>query len=90
MPLPELDLSLYPNPVIDDVFISYDLVSSETISVYLSDIEGKFVQRLLAPAERSAGKHNEHLVLNRPLTPGIYFINIASAHWITSVKVMVE
>jgi uncharacterized delta-60 repeat protein len=88
--LPELVLSLYPNPIIDQFFLSYQLDRSETITMYLSDIEGKFVQNLMAPAERSAGKHYEQFVLNSPLTPGIYFVNITSGSWITAVKVVVE
>lgn len=67
-------INIYPNPVKENAFISYDLESISDVQIYIYDFGGKLVKTFNLP-KQSAGKHN--LTLNlEGLNAGTYIIHL--------------
>jgi uncharacterized delta-60 repeat protein len=87
--IPDVRLSIFPNPTQQEVNVIYSLDQSDIISIHLLDIQGRFIGRLMPPQDRSQGSHHETLMLRDDLAPGNYFINIVAERWNTVVRVAV-
>ena len=89
---PELsvkNMSVYPNPVAEEINIEFELDRSEKVKIYLCDIEGKLVQPLVPSKLMSAGHHQERFTL-RQLVAGSYFINVETERGTKTVMVVSE
>ncbi len=71
--------NIYPNPVSEWSTLSYELLENSVVNVQLYDLQGKMVQQLLTPQERSAGKQTESLEFNTALPQGQYLLKIDMA-----------
>ena len=69
------DVSIYPNPTTENVVLNYSLEKTERLRITLYDAMGRTVDQLLGKVKRSAGDHEEHLMLGY-LVPGNYFVKM--------------
>jgi uncharacterized delta-60 repeat protein len=69
---------IFPNPASQNATLEYTLQESETVSVFLSDLHGKMINKLLDKEVQEKGKHILTIVLPEEISPGFYFINLSS------------
>jgi hypothetical protein len=82
------EVSLYPNPVTENVVLKYSLEKPENLHITLCDPMGKTLDQLLQKVERSAGNHEEHLNLNSSLVPGCYYVKIETAAGVKAIPIV--
>lgn len=83
-------LSVFPNPVTDDMHVQYSIQSASNVNVEIADVTGKIVYSLNAGAQ-SSGEHE--LVIQRAdaaLPSGIYLLKLISDNGTETRKVVVE
>ena len=71
----EIDLSVYPNPVTEQVTIEYKLKGSEQVNIDLFDLAGKKIETLLIE-KQIAGNYINSYQLPVNIIPGTYFVRI--------------
>ena len=82
------EVSLYPNPVTENVVLKYSLEKPENLHITLCDPMGKTLDQLLQKVERSAGNHEEHLNLNSSLVPGCYYVKIETTAGVKAIPIV--
>lgn len=84
----ENELYLYPNPVIDDLTISYNLINSGELEIEVYNSFGLLLYKLESNYFNS-GIINKTYSLNQ-LTPGIYFVKLKTESNETTKKIIVK
>ena len=87
---PEVNISIYPNPISDYAILSYQLDEFAMITVHLCDMQGRIIEELMPAAEKYPGYHHESLSLRNRLPPGSYVVKLESENWFKTLKVMVD
>ena len=77
---------LYPNPLQQTETLKYTLAEAEQISILLLDSRGKLVTTFVENENQPKGDHEIKLTLPPTLSPGTYFIQIASPKGFFSIK----
>lgn len=77
-------LSIYPNPIFDKIFYSISLSQQETVTLEISDLNGKII-RMLKLAKNSS---SDGYIDMSNLPSGIYFINAIAGEEIVGQKVI--
>ncbi len=77
---------LYPNPLQQTETLKYTLAEKEQISITLIDSQGKLVTTFVENENQAKGDHEIKLTLPPTLSPGTYFIQIASPKGTFSIK----
>ncbi len=80
-------LQIFPNPVINDATLSYDLKSNQRISVYLTDISGKKIKTFIDDELQISGTHEQLISIPIELSDGNYFIAIKTNDQIMTVQI---
>lgn len=83
-----MDFILFPNPSSGQVTISYNIVSSENLSVQIIDIAGKLIQEIF-PVTSITGK-NTVSITTIGMPKGNYTVVIRSNNSTTSKKLLIE
>lgn len=66
-------LSLFPNPAKDQTTINYNLLKSDNVHIYVTDVSGKVINRLIEKRVHEAG--NYQVVFERKeIAKGMYFV----------------
>jgi uncharacterized delta-60 repeat protein len=81
-------VSVYPNPVMEEISIEYQLENEETISIRLVDLHGRVIENLLAPSNRQSGQHKETFAIDRGKSNGTYCIQIVTQNGVYAQKVI--
>lgn len=81
-------ISVYPNPVVDNVMLRYTLINAETISIELRDLQGKLISVLKEEKQQAAGDYTISLDLPSRLASGAYFISLSSARGAIYTKII--
>jgi len=81
------NLSAYPNPVREQLNLSFGLDDSRTIAISICDLTGREV--MAKEFEAISGENKTTLDVSQ-LTPGIYFASLISGELRKSVRVIVE
>jgi len=84
------EVTIYPNPVTDNMVLKYSLDQKEKISISICDIMGNTIDQLLNRTERNSGNHEEHLSLHKDLVPGSYFIMMETERGVNVIPVLKE
>ena len=71
----EIEISIYPNPVIENATITYKLIENSSIEIELVSITGKVIPLYFNEKEIS-GEHTYNLLLNNSVVKGLYFLNV--------------
>lgn len=77
---------LYPNPLQQTETLKYTLAEPGQISITLIDSQGKLVTTFLKNENQAKGDHEIKLALPSTLSPGTYFIQIASPKGKVTIK----
>ncbi len=70
------DISIFPNPLVDKVNLSFSLDKNETVQVDIYDLKGTFLFALYKQV-LATGSQNLQFSLADKLTPGAYFAKIS-------------
>ncbi len=84
-----LEFTAAPNPTTGELFVSFELENSSSVSLDLYSLTGQQVARLYQATQLSAGAHRQELDLHT-LPQGAYFLQLRTDKQVTSIKVMVE
>lgn len=84
---PELEFSVFPNPVSDRLTFRYSLLESSDLKLSVSDALGRQVKDLDG-ARQGAGKYEQNITVS-DLPAGMYFLNILINGQIISHKFVV-
>ena len=84
----EQKITLYPNPVDNQVTVTCSIVNTEHVSIVVTDLNGKEV---LLPVNRTmdAGKH-EIMINTTSLRNGVYMVNIHCGDEESKLKLQVQ
>lgn len=78
------DMKVYPNPVIDNASISFNLYKSAHVYLKVYDISGKLVKSMDL-AQMNAGYHQESLNCS-DMSKGVYVIKLVADKYSTTTK----
>ncbi|MGX7667043.1 T9SS type A sorting domain-containing protein [Flavobacterium pedocola] len=81
-------LLIYPNPIENEATFEYTLENNETITVDIIDLQGRIVKKVIANKTQPAGKHSLRFTLDGNISPGNYFLTIATAKGRQSVQIL--
>ncbi|MFM8951362.1 MAG: choice-of-anchor V domain-containing protein [Bacteroidota bacterium] len=79
-------IAIHPNPVTDNINLSFQLLSSEEVAVQILSLEGKLVETAIQEKLQS-GKHN--LVIPAPTQKGIYLLELDHSSGSITRKIVV-
>ncbi|TAE85383.1 MAG: T9SS C-terminal target domain-containing protein [Bacteroidetes bacterium] len=80
-------LSVYPNPVGDNLNLSFDLKEKSSVKLSILSLDGKLV-KALTEEEMDAGKQN--LSFGMDLTKGIYLLHLSANKQVITKRIMVK
>jgi uncharacterized delta-60 repeat protein len=81
-------VTVYPNPVIKELTIEYQLEQEETISIRLVDLHGHLIGNLLSSAHRQPGQHKETFPIDEGLSTGTYIVQMTNRKGMIAHKIM--
>jgi plastocyanin len=79
-------LNVFPNPVIDQLTVSFYVPRNTAVNIDLLDISGKVVKHLLS-GEFPVGSNTETINVN-DLNPGLYFVKYNVGNQSSNVRVL--
>jgi len=80
----ENTISLYPNPAVDQIQLSY--TGNQALqSLIITDIQGKIIKQ-----QTLAGFNGQETITISSLKPGLYFFTISTAQSSTTQKIMIQ
>ncbi len=82
-------ISIFPNPVKDRLFVSYNVAETENVTIDLYNLNGQLVQNLLNE-KNSAGNYNETFNLNNNINKGLYIVRVNMGDNTFFKKVLVD
>ncbi len=85
----ESSVSIYPNPAISDINISYNTEQSSYVNINMYDLEGKKVAMLYSGLDQ-AGTQTISMPLPQNLSAGVYVIEIDYGYNKETAKLIVE
>jgi len=77
----------YPNPIVNECTIKYDLLKETKVSIDLVNVNGNLIKTFVNQDVKSSGSNQESISMEG-LTPGIYLIRIKTELGSTTVKVI--
>lgn len=73
----EVNFENYPNPSSDNVYVSYKLREISTVDLFILDLHGNVIRKILTNEQKGYGKYIEKIETEKSsLRPGIYFIQL--------------
>lgn len=81
-------ISFYPNPAQEQATLEFELQTTQTITLNLYDLQGRFIQNILPNTEKTAGKHTETLFFNSNLPAGAYLLSLETSSGVTTIEVI--
>ncbi len=77
------NIILYPNPVIDQLQISYESIKSDKVQVYIIDVQGKVVHQQMISSQNGTNL----VTINVAQIPqGLYVCRVQSSNKIETIK----
>ena len=83
--LAENSLNVYPNPATQNVTISYNLETSEKVSISICDVVGQEIMSIAKNDQQAEGIHIYNATIN---IPGIYFIKLTAGYTSVTRKIV--
>ena len=84
------DIQAYPNPFINQFTIRYTLLTSQTLTINISDAQGRMVQQLMPATSMQAGRHEATFQRLNNLAPGQYFLNVSTGAQVKTIGIVVQ
>lgn len=82
--------SIYPNPVIDEINLEFDLKNESSFKIEIMDIMGQVVQDFSLNQTKFNGKNTLSLDLSSNLQEGVYLLSIKTDEGILTKKIYLE
>ncbi|MGR6086917.1 MAG: choice-of-anchor V domain-containing protein [Arcticibacter sp.] len=79
-------IAIHPNPIVDNINLSFQLKSNEDVTVRIISMEGKLVETAIQEKLQS-GKHN--LVIPAPTQKGVYLLELDHSSGTATRKIVV-
>ncbi|MBK9103174.1 MAG: T9SS type A sorting domain-containing protein [Saprospiraceae bacterium] len=79
---------IYPNPVVDQVVLEFQLTTEETISIQVLDIQGRVIKTLVRNKHLDAGHYRQMLDLSDINIPGCFILQLIGETGAISVKMI--
>jgi len=79
-------IAIHPNPIVDNINLSFQLKSNENVTVRIFSMEGKLVETAVQEKLQS-GKHN--LVIPAPTQKGVYLLELDHSSGTATRKIVV-
>ena len=83
----ENNVSVFPNPVVDQLNVRLNLTEATNLEVKLYDVQGKLVNTLL-PKTTVSGAFSQTFPISNKLNPGVYFVRMTLGNNTTYRKVI--
>jgi hypothetical protein len=83
----EQSLSVYPNPIVDALNITFELSKPSQVIVNVMDLHGKVIKHV-TNAKLNSGMQHIHVANNLP--QGLYFVEIQAGEQVITKKIMVN
>ncbi len=83
----ENNVSVFPNPIVDQLNVRLNLTEATNLEVKLYDVQGKLVQTLL-PIASVSGAFSQTFPISNELNPGVYFVRMTMGNNTTYKKVI--
>lgn len=78
---------VFPNPVSSNATIEYTLTQDESISIYITDMQGRIVSTVLNNSAQEAGKHTQAFEMPETIAAGNYLLVLSTEKEKISVKI---
>lgn len=78
---------VYPNPITESSVLQYILKNNESVTITVTDMNGRIVNTLVQDADQMAGTYSQKLLMGN-IAAGTYFATIATAKGKVSVKLV--
>ncbi len=72
----DMDILVFPNPVVSDVNVRYQLHSTDNIQIALFDLKGQMLQSFYSGTQNAGAHQMQFDVAHEQLTPGLYIIRV--------------
>jgi alkaline phosphatase D len=82
--------TLFPNPTTNNLQVSYGLAKSATVSITITNMQGKIVKILSPQRQQTAGIYNISDYFVGDLTGGVYFFNIKTTDSTLTRKIIIQ
>jgi uncharacterized delta-60 repeat protein len=82
-------ISLFPNPVKENAFLSYCLGEEEYLSLELYDANGGLLKSYFKNRKHNVGNYTQQIDFPKELFPGTYFLRISTLQKQYSIKVFI-
>jgi len=69
------DFSIFPNPAVDNIYVTYSLQNNTNVTLNLYSADGKKVTELLN-SEKTAGSYSDKININNLSTKGIFIVEL--------------
>lgn len=79
-----MSLSVYPNPAVNETFVTIENAGMNTVSVY--DMQGRMVSTM----NMTAREGEQVRVSTETLNAGVYFISVSSDSAVRTAKLVVK
>lgn len=79
---------IYPNPVVDQVVLEFQLTMEETICIQVLDLQGKVMKTLVRNRHLDAGQYRQMLDLSDINIPGCFILQLIGENGAISVKMI--
>ncbi|MBX7224403.1 MAG: T9SS type A sorting domain-containing protein [Chitinophagales bacterium] len=90
-PLNNYAIKIFPNPVSDEVNVSYALHEASTLSIDLFDLSGKKIGVLMPPTNKVSGNHTETFSLGEfSLPAGMYLVTVNINNGTYALKISIQ
>jgi uncharacterized delta-60 repeat protein len=87
---PNITASVFPNPVSEELMVSYQLTYPEEIRIVLVDAIGRVVYEILSQGVQDAGEHKIAFRLPLHIPNGYYAVTMVTGHGVRGIGVVVE
>jgi hypothetical protein len=82
-------VKVFPNPAVNQVQFDIDLESSAVVSLYLYDVKGRLMDRVLHQSQMPAGNQQIPYTIKSHIKPGIYTYSVNIGSVMSSGKLLV-
>ena len=85
---PVQEVLVYPNPIVDQAMLRYDLEAEQRITIRLLDPAGRILKTFVQDQWQAPGRYQHPLAIPSALPPGLYLIQISSPQRQVSIMVV--
>lgn len=83
----KIQVLVYPNPVINNATLEYELKNVANVSIEILSIDRKTVKQIIVNTQLNSGKHVIEIPLSNFAT-GTYFLRLIANNSFTTIKLI--